>query len=239
MKKIRLKKKRINIILLVTITVLISSVILINIAGKKITPVFFKYAETETKKFSNIIINDAIAETITTKAKPEEIFEVKYDGSDIKSVDFNTININKYLTQTTRKIQEDIKNIEKGNIKNQNILKTYDETNLKKGIIAFINSGVITNNPITANLGPKIPVKVSLAGDVISYISAEVDDYGINNSLIKVFINLKVTENIILPFYDKNIVVSAKVPVAIKLINGKIPEYYIGTKESKQIVIPN
>ena len=98
---------------------------------------------------------------------------------------------------------------------------------------------MIFNNPILANLGPKVPIKVNLAGDVISYISAEVDDYGINNSLIKVFINLKVNETIIIPFYDKNIVMEAKVPVAIKLISGKIPEYYIGSKESKQIIIPN
>ena len=88
-------------------------------------------------------------------------------------------------------------------------------------------------------MGPKIPIKTNLVGDVISYISAEVDDYGINNSLIKIFVNLKVTQTIILPFYDKNIDMEAKIPIAIKLVAGKIPEYYIGTKESKQIIIPN
>ena len=243
MKKIKLRKKSINIVFLIVISVITSSLLLINSIGKKITPAFFKYAEVETKKFSNTIINDAIAETITTKAKPEEIFEVVMDSSgDVKSIDFNTININKYLTKTTRYIQNDLKNIEKGNIKkvnNKNILKNYDENNLKKGIITFISTGVIHNNPILANLGPKIPIKTNLVGDVISYISAEVDDYGINNSLIKIFVNLKVTQTIILPFYDKNIDMEAKIPIAIKLVAGKIPEYYIGTKESKQIIIPN
>ncbi len=234
--------KKIKILFIIIFIVIVCAFILLSLISKKVSPIFFKYAEIETKKFTNIIINDAIAKTITTKAKSEEIFEVVTSSEgEIKSVDFNTININKYLTKTTKYIQECLKNIEKGKIKKiqKNIIKNYDEKNLKKGIISFVNSGVIFNNPILANLGPKVPIKVNLAGDVISYISAEVDDYGINNSLIKVFINLKVNETIIIPFYDKNIVMEAKVPVAIKLISGKIPEYYIGSKESKKIIIPN
>ncbi|MBR3199600.1 MAG: sporulation protein YunB [Bacilli bacterium] len=231
--------KKIFIILPV---IIICTLLLLNSISKKITPIFLKYAEIETKKFTNIVINDAISETITTKAKPEDVFDVITNTEgEIKSVDFNTININKYLTDTTRYIQKCLKSIEKGNITEikNNIIKIYDKKNLKKGIITYINSGVIFNNPILANLGPKIPIKVNLKGDVISYITAEVDDYGINNSLIKVFINLKVNENIIIPFYNKNIDMEAKVPIAIKLISGKIPEYYMGTKESKQIIIPN
>lgn len=241
MKKIKLKKNKRNFFSIIII-IFILSFILINMVNKKITPVFIKTAEMETKKFSNKIINEAIAKTITTKAKPEEIFEIITDKNDeIKSIDFNTININKYLTKTTSYIQKSLKEIEKGNISNldKNILNSYDKNNLEKGIISFISSGIIFNNPILANLGPKIPIKINLAGDIISYISAEVDDYGINNSLIKVFINLKITENIILPFYDKNIDMEAKVPIAIKLVAGKIPEYYMGTKESKKIIIPN
>ena len=241
MKKIKLKKNKRNFFSIIII-IFILSFILINMVNKKITPVFIKTAEMETKKFSNKIINEAIAKTITTKAKPEEIFEIITDKNDeIKSIDFNTININKYLTKTTSYRQKALKEIEKGNISNldKNILNSYDKNNLEKGIISFISSGIIFNNPILANLGPKIPIKINLAGDIISYISAEVDDYGINNSLIKVFINLKITENIILPFYDKNIDMEAKVPIAIKLVAGKIPEYYMGTKESKKIIIPN
>ena len=245
MKKIKLKKKTnpINIIILILILIITCAFLIINYINKKITPSFFKYAEVEIKKLSNIIINDAIAKTITDKASSEEIFEVINDKNDeIKSIDFNTININKYLTNATSEIQKNLINIEKGNIKkiNKEIIKDYNQDNLKKGIISYVNAGAITNNPLLANLGPKIPIKLNLAGDVISYISAEVDDYGINNSLIKVFANLKITETIILPFYDKNIDLEAKIPIAIKLVTGKIPEYYFGNKkESKQIIMPN
>ena len=241
MKKIKTKKKKkpFDIIALIIFLIILCSFLILNYINKKITPAFFKYAEIETKKISNIIINEAIAQNITNKATPNEIFKVIKDkNEDIKSIDFNTVNINKYLTETTRSIQESLLNIE--NIKNKKILKKYSKTSLEKGIISYVNTGVIFNNPLLANLGPKIPVKVNLAGDIISYISAEVEEYGINNSLVKVFINLKITETVILPFYDKNIDLESKVPIAIKLINGSIPQYYIGTsKESKKLIIPN
>lgn len=246
MKKIKIKSKTkpINIIIIIIISILICSLSIINIVNKKITPSFFKYAEIETRKISNIIINDAISKAITEKATPDEIFKVVNNKNDeIKSIDFNTININKYLTKATKYIQEDLQNIEKGNINNiKNKLnpKEYNKEDLKKGIISYVNSGVIFNSPLLANLGPKIPIKLNLAGDIISYISAEVEDLGINNSLIKVFVNLKITETVILPFYDKNINMEAKVPIAIKLVTGKIPQYYAGSsKESKKIIIPN
>ncbi len=246
MKKIKLKKKHnpINIFIILFSLIIICSLILLQWISKKVTPAFFKHAEIETKKLSNIIINDAIARTITDKASSEEIFEiVKDEEGEIKTIDFNTININKYLTEATKCIQEDLKNIEKGNTKaleNRDSIKDYDKSNLKKGIISYVNSGIVFNNPILANLGPKVPVKISLAGDIISYISAEVDDYGINNSLIRVFVNLKITETVILPFQGKDINMEAKVPVAIKLVTGKIPDYYFGkSRETRTITIPN
>lgn len=228
--------------MILTILIFTMSIITINYISKKIAPSLFKYAEVETKKFSNLIINNAISKVVTEKITPDEIFKITNDKNDqIKSIDFNTPKINEYLTKATKSIQEDIENIEKGKINkiNPEITKKYKKQNLKKGIIYTLNTGIISGNPIFSNLGPKIPIKINLIGDVISYVSADVEDYGINNSMLRVFINLKVTEQVIIPLYEKNIDMEAKVPIAIKLITGKLPEYYLGTKESKQITIPN
>ena len=246
MRKIRLKKKKnlYNIIIVLIVLIFILGFFALKYFSKKLAPSIFKYASFQTKKISNIIINDAVAKNITSKVKAEEIFEVTNDKNDeIKSIDFNTASINKYLTDTTVTIQKNLKNIENGNIDEienlLNITKEFDKKTLKKGIIYYINSGFIFNNPILTNLGPKIPVKISLIGDVISYISAEVNDYGINNSIIKVYINLKVTEEVILPFYGKTIDVEAKVPIAIKVVTGKVPQYYAGSsKQTSPIIFP-
>ena len=222
--------------------ILIVSLLVIRLIGKKVSPSLFKYAEVEVKKFSNLIINDAVNKVVTDKKIVNDIFIISDDkNGEIKSIDFNTPMINKYLTEATKNIQKDIENIEKGNIDNISpwIVKKYNKKNLRKGIIFSLNTGVLSDSPILSNLGPKIPIKINLVGDVVSYVSAEVDDYGINNSIVKVFLNFKVKENVVLPFYGKNIDMEAKVPIAVKMITGKLPEYYLGTREGKSIVIPN
>lgn len=243
MKKIKTKKKHfIRTLIILLIIILLTSLLIIKYISKKIYPMVFKYAEIETKKFSNLIINNAISKTVTDKITPDEIFKITYDKNDeIKTIDFNTPKINKYLTKATKSIQKDIQNIEKGNINkiDKDITQKYNKKDLEKGIIYTLNTGVISNSPLLTNLGPKIPIKINLIGDVISYVSADVEDYGINNSMIRVFINLKVTEEVIIPFYGKEINMEAKVPIAIKLITGKLPEYYLGTNQKKQIVVPN
>ena len=243
MKKIKIKKKHhIRTIIIILFITLTTSFLIIKIISKKIYPVVFKYAEIETKKFSNMIINNAVSKVVTDKITPDEIFKITNDKNDeIKAIDFNTPKINEYLTKATKSIQEDIQNIEKGNINkiDKDITKKYNKKDLKKGIIYSLNAGIITNSPLLENLGPKIPIKINLIGDVISYISADVEDYGINNSMVRVYINLKVTEEIMIPFYGKEINMEAKVPIAIKLITGKLPEYYLGTTKSKQITVPN
>ena len=243
MKKIKTKKKHfIRTLIILLIIILLTSLLIIKYISKKIYPMVFKYAEIETKKFSNLIINNAISKTVTDKITPDEIFKITYDKNDeIKTIDFNTPKINKYLTKATKSIQKDIQNIEKGNINkiDKDITQKYNKKDLEKGIIYTLNTGVISNSPLLTNLGPKIPIKINLIGDVISYVSSDVEDYGINNSMIRVFINLKVTEEVIIPFYGKEINMEAKVPIAIKLITGKLPEYYLGTNQKKQIVVPN
>ncbi len=246
MKKIRLKKRRKPYILFIYIIILImmTSLLIFKYLSKKISPPLFKYAEIETKKFSNKIINDAIAKNVTKDIKSDEIFIVKYgDDKEIKSIDFNTNKINEYLSKATNTIQKDMNNIEKGNIYEieniDDLLKDYKKEDLKKGIIFYVSTGLFFNNPLLANLGPKIPVKISLTGDIISYISTEVEDYGINNSLLKVYINITVNEDIILPFKGQNIKMDAKIPIAIKMISGKIPQYYYGGRQSSQVVVPS
>ena len=76
-------------------------------------------------------------------------------------------------------------------------------------------------------MGPKIPVKLSLLGDVITGFSTDVTEYGINNALIKLMIDVKVDTRIILPIISEEITINANIPIAMKVVQGKIPDYYM------------
>lgn len=245
MKKIHLKKiKPLNILAIFIIIFLISIFLIFSYIKSKIMPSIFKYGSIEAKKFSSIIINNAIDKYMTDKIDITKLFTVTTNNTEINSIDFNTSLINKYLTQTTKNIQKNLKYIEQGNLKKveyqADLLDNYKKEDLKNGVIYYLNSGFIFNNPIFSNLGTQIPIKIALTGDIVSNISTEINNYGINNAIIKVYVNLKVTEQIILPFYNKGITIKNKVPIAMKIVSGNVPNYY-GTLNTStpSITIPN
>ena len=205
-----------------------------------------EYATLEAQKLSSIIINKAISKHITEKVNSDELFEITKDSNgEIRSIDYNTAIINKFLTETTNSVQINLRNIEKGDIDalefQDSVLVDYNKKKLEKGIIYEISSGILFGNPVLANIGPKIPVKISLLGDASSNITTEVKNYGINNAIIQVYVNLTINEKIILPYYSKSIKIETKAPVAIKIVTGNIPKYYANglTQNSPSVVLPS
>lgn len=249
MKRIRLKRrikiKKINFLILAIIIILIGVVLTFNFINKKVSTVIMNYATLEAKKLSSIIINKAISKHITEKIDPDDLFTITQDSNgEIKSIDFNSSEVNRFLTETTNSVQINLRNIEKGDIDalefSDSVLVDYDKEKLRQGIIYEISSGIIFNNSLLNNIGPKIPVKISLVGDATSSVSSEVTNYGINNALIEVYVNLEINEQVILPFYEDVIKVTSKVPVALKLVTGTVPKYYVsGLNESTpSLVVP-
>lgn len=203
------------------------------------------YAELESKKIASIIINEAINKNITSNIKIDELFIITKDDKDeIKTIDFNPIMVNNLLTKTTGDIQLYLRYIENGQIDNidffDKIFSNYNQEKLRKGIIYEIPSGVIFGNSYLANIGPRIPVKFSLMGDIVSHVNTKITNYGINNALIEVNINLSLMEQIILPFSSGKIKIETSVPVAMKIIQGSIPNYYLNgiNENSTSIALP-
>ena len=117
---------------------------------------------------------------------------------------------------------EKIKRIEKGKY---NELKS--EFNLGKEYF-FVPSGIIFTNSILSNIGPKIPINLKIIGNVTSGIKADVKEYGINNSLITISVEVCVELMVILPLSSDYVSITNYVPIAIKLVQGKVPEIYGG-----------
>ena len=223
--------KKMNVVVLSLIFIFILVILLFKIINDKVNPILLSYAELETKKFASIIINKAIEKNVANDLVIDDLYIVsKNDNNEISSVDFNPVIVNKVLTKVTSSVQMNIKNLEEGNLDllevSDDVLMYYDKENLKKGIIFKIPSGIIFNNSLLANLGPKIPVRFTLVGDVITGIKTNVTNYGINNALLEISVNVKLTLKVILPISTREISVETDVPIAIKMIQGTVPNYY-------------
>ena len=195
MKKLKLKRKKkksiLTIITLIFILVLIASFLLINFFSKKASPILFSYAESETRKLTTLIINKAVTKQIASNMDVEELFEiVKNNDNDIQLITYNSINVTKMLNAITSLVQLNLKAIEEGNIDLMELpddtLSSYDEDKLRQGIIYEIPMGVINSSAFLANVGPKIPVKLNLIGDVVTGVESKVSEYGINNAMLEV-----------------------------------------------------
>lgn len=242
--KIKVKKKKTNKLVIILIFVIIGIFLssrLINYYSKKALPTILAYAEAETKKLTVLVINRAVTKQIYT-LDTEDIFDVKYNSNgEIILIDFNSKSSSKILSTMTSLVELNLRAIEEGKIDMlelpDNSLKNFDQKLLEKGVIVEVPFGIVTGSNIMYNVGPKIPVKLSFIGDVVTGFSTEVTEYGINNALIKLMINIKVDTKIILPITSKELTIDCSIPIAMKVIQGKIPDYYMNGFTSKSNII--
>ena len=228
MRKIKLKKKKNknhNVIILLIVMIIITLFVVFNFIGKKLTPIIMNYAEKQAKKIAVLVIGNAIDSELGEKFKSDNLFI-----TDGKETNYNTYEINNILKEVSINVKEYLRKLESGELgdiglsDNENI--NVNSKKLKKGIIYQVPSGVIFNNGILANLGPKIPVKLSLIGDITTDIVTDIKEYGINNAVIELGVKIIAEEQVILPFGTKQIQVETVVPISIKIINGTVPGYY-------------
>jgi len=227
------KHKKINKILILMMFILIALYLIIKYINKNISPKLTHYAELEIRKLSGLIITESFKTENIEKLNTNEIFILtKNEKNEILTVDMNTVTLNNIIKTVTTELQEKLKKLEMGII---------DENNNenKNGIVLKIPLGEIYNNFLLANTGPRIPVKLKILGDMESKINTSIKNYGINNALIEISLEILVREEVLLPISTSEIKVKQTIPIAIKIVNGTVPDYYSnGINKSETFSIP-
>lgn len=229
-KKMRLKRNLLikltkkDTILIVIFLVLLIVSLTFKYINTKIVPPLEVYAENEVKKISSLIISDAVESISFSEEETMSFFNTLTNKNDeVISVDFNTAKINKSLVKLNKAVYKDLKSFENGRYKLED---TEIET---EDLIYKIPLGYITGNYTLSNIGPKVPLKAKVIGSVVSNIKTEVSSYGINNSLLKVYIDVTVNMRFMLPLISKDVLVNNSIPLVVKIIQGKIPNVYGGS----------
>ncbi len=220
--KIKLKSKcnivNQNIIIFTIIIILITSYYICYIFSLKSKNVVSKYVESDLKQLSNYYINNIINKVINNDNSVKEITNIiKNNNGEIIGVDYDTLLLNNFLNKINERLYLDF-----NDISYNNLLKS------SKNNIYYIHFGVFNNLMIFEELGPKIPIKIYLTKNISSNIKTNIENYGINNVLIKVYIEVVLNQRVILPFISKNIKTTQEVLLSMKIINGNIPKAYGG-----------
>ena len=211
--------------------ILLAVVFFFYLINMRLTPTYVRYAEIQTKKIASHVINQAISTRIANILDVNDIIEhVPTETSEMVTTKFNTEIINRVLADTRNLVELHLQQAEAGNI--EMLPSTdgieYDPQKMEDqgGVVFFVPMGQATNIPLLGNFGPKIPIRFHVIGDVQANVVASIEEFGINNAYIEVNILLKVNVQIIIPLATKSSVIEQKIPVAIGLVQGPVPNIF-------------
>jgi sporulation protein YunB len=218
------------VFLLTFVFFILSTVVSLWVINKGIEPTLMDIAEKETKRIASLVINSAISQQITENdIDVADLITVQQDEyGKISSIDFNAAVVQRVLAKTQNRVQKNLKAATQGKLKELEYPDVEIETGESKeqGIIYYIPLGQATNNTLLGNLGPKIPVRFYVIGDVASDVKEKIEQFGINNALVTIFVHIEVNVQVVIPFATKTTTVSTDIPIAMRIIQGEVPNFY-------------
>lgn len=225
-------KKKIMFAYLLLIVFTIFSV---SIFGKLIDEKMSDYVTEEVNKISKILIRKILEDNFWNDISLNDLFDVnKNESGEIDLIDLNTQKVNEILGKSNNIILYYFNEFDKGNVE---LINKYSDVfnrylvGEKSGLFINVPLGIAFSNPILFSVGPKIPVKILLTGQIESEILTNVRQYGINSILFEVSISIKACEKIIFPFSNHYVDVELTVPLVVELISGKVPENYLNSQK--------
>ena len=202
-KKINNKKNKKIVIIII---LLIIAFFTVKIVLDAVYPIFDTLCETKAKSIATIISNDQ-ASNVMRQHSYEELFTIEKDSdNNITMVKSNIIAINEIISDVAVKIQDDIDARGRENIE--------------------IAMGSFTGNKLLAGRGPGVKITISPVGTVETDLKSEFSSKGINQTLHRVYLDVKCKVNILTPFKDIEKEVANQVLLVENIILGRIPETY-------------
>ncbi len=219
-----MRKRKIKVFITTIILIIIIAIFSVKILNDKITPIVMDYSISEMKRVISIIINRSINSDILEKNDMNNLFIVTRDNKDeIMTISLDSIIVNKLTDKISDACEDNLRLMEENK---------YQELKNKFNIgeeYFLVPSGILFKNTLLNSIGPKIPINLKIVGNVTSGIKTDVKEYGINNSLITISVEIGVEMMVILPFSSDYIKITNDVPISIKLIQGKVPQVYGGS----------
>jgi len=228
-----------NIVPILFVFVVISVALMFYLVNVRLTPIYLQYAEVQSAKIASLVVSKAInSRTADVMDVNDIIEEIPTDQPNMVTTKFNTEIINRVQADTNTLVQTHLEQAEEGNLDNLPYLDDieYDPHAMEDngGIVFYVPLGQATNIPLIGNLGPKIPIRFHVIGNVHSDVVYDITEFGINNAMVDVSIVINVNVQVIVPLATKTTTIKQKIPVALGIIRGQVPQIYTKGEGSTQ-----
>lgn len=200
---INVKNKRKMAMIIIFITAIVISAKLMLDA---VNPIFDTLCENEAKSLATIISNEQ-ATNVMTEHSYDELFTVEKDANgNVTMIKSNVIPINEIISDVAVKIQEEINQQGRQNIQ--------------------IALGSFTGIKLLSGRGIGIKIKISPVGNVETDLRSEFEAQGINQTLHRIYLQVKCEVSILTPFKDITKDITNQVLIMENVIIGIVPSTY-------------
>jgi sporulation protein YunB len=224
------KKNRKNRLLIVLILIVVLTITFLIYLNNQLMPTYLDYAEVQTNKIASYVVSKAINARTTDVLDVNDIIVESPNESDMVTIRFNTEVINRVRAETATLVKQYLEQAESGDLSTLPNLEyvEYDvgEMQAGDGIVFFVPLGQAANLPIIGNLGPKIPIRFHIIGNVRTTVEKEVLEFGINNAYVEISVHIEVNVQIIVPLASSSAKVEQTIPVAMGIVRGHVPQIY-------------
>ena len=169
-------------------------------------PIFNTLCENRAKSIATIISNEQ-ATIVMTEHSYAQLFTIEKDNNgNVVMIKANVVPINEIISDVANKIQEQI-----------------DQRGREDVEIAL---GSFTGFKLLAGRGPGIKIRISSIGNVETDLRSEFTSQGINQTLHRVYLQVKCRVSILTPFNDIEQEITNQVLLAENVIVGNLPSTY-------------
>ena len=148
---------------------------------------------------------------VAALSSEENFLKYKYDSSNnITGVYVDTIVVNKILALVSNLISDSLNN---GQIEE------------RLGMVE-IPLGQLCSKALFANIGPNIKIETSPMSSYKTDLFTETSEFGINNTLLEVYIKATISIEAFIPLKSQNITLETKIYLISEVLQGSIPIYY-------------
>lgn len=189
-----------------------------------------QYINMEVERLTNNIVSREVSR-IMVESNHNRLLNIEKGNGVIENISYNTKEINLLTDKISSDVHKKLLNLEAGDVDESFLV---DSTrggrfkHIKDGILCDVSLGSVKGSTLFANIGPKIPIRLTFIGQVNTDVDVKVREYGINNVIIEVDVIVKVTEHASMPLTSKKKEIVVREPISIELIKGEIPDYYNG-----------
>ena len=197
-------KKRRKVVEIIVVLIIAFSVV--KLVLDAVLPIFNTLCENRAKSIATIISNEQ-ATIVMTEHSYDELFTIEKDNNgNVVMIKANVVPVNEIISDVANKIQEQI-----------------DQRGREDVEIAL---GSFTGFKLLAGRGPGIKIRISSIGNVETDLRSEFTSQGINQTLHRVYLQVKCRVSILTPFNDIEQEITNQVLLAENVIVGNLPSTY-------------